>query len=109
VATIPIVDDLAANRKLLVTLLAEQGAECDTWILAGDTEPGILGTVAATRGPLRGVNVGGDPSNLQLPLHHPEIRTFLAAPIASPTHVYGWICLVGNEGPPGPLGPPTGL
>ena len=29
---------------------------------------------------------------------HPEVQAFLAAPIASPAHVYGWICLVGNEG-----------
>ena len=28
----------------------------------------------------------------------PEVQAFLAAPIASPAHVYGWICLVGNEG-----------
>ena len=36
--------------------------------------------------------------DLQLPSLHPEIQAFLAAPIASPAHVYGWICLVGNEG-----------
>ena len=29
---------------------------------------------------------------------HPDVQAFLAAPIASPAHVYGWICLVGNEG-----------
>ena len=29
---------------------------------------------------------------------HPEVQAFLAAPIASPAYVYGWICLVGNEG-----------
>ena len=27
-----------------------------------------------------------------------RFSAFLAAPIASPAHVYGWICLVGNEG-----------
>ena len=32
------------------------------------------------------------------PSLHPEVQAFLAAPIASPAHVYGWICLVGNEG-----------
>ena len=35
---------------------------------------------------------------LQLPAGHPKIAAFLAAPFASPAHVYGWICLVGNEG-----------
>ena len=36
--------------------------------------------------------------SLQLPPLHPDVQAFLAAPIASPAHVYGWICLVGNEG-----------
>ena len=58
----------------------------------------MLGTVVSERRTLRGDNPGGDPARLQLPPRHPEIRAFLAAPIASPAHVYGWICLVGNEG-----------
>ena len=45
-----------------------------------------------------GENPGGNPAGLQLPLLHPDVQAFLAAPIASPAHVYGWICLVGNEG-----------
>ncbi|MDP9323837.1 MAG: PAS domain S-box protein, partial [Acidobacteriota bacterium] len=35
---------------------------------------------------------------LRLPALHPEVQSYLAAPVASPAHVYGWICLVGNEG-----------
>jgi two-component system, cell cycle sensor histidine kinase and response regulator CckA len=35
---------------------------------------------------------------LQLPPIHPEVHAFLVAPVASPANVYGWICLVGNEG-----------
>jgi PAS domain S-box-containing protein len=31
-------------------------------------------------------------------LFHPDVQAFVAAPIASPAHVYGWICLVSNEG-----------
>ena len=68
------------------------------WIKTGDAVPGILGTVVAERRTLRGDNPGGDPASLQLPVLHPEVQAFLAAPIASPAHVYGWICLVGNEG-----------
>jgi PAS domain S-box-containing protein len=74
------------------------GADAAHWIQPGDAVPGILGVVVAERRTLRGENPGGDPIRLQLPVLHPDIRAFLAAPIVSPAHVYGWICLVGNEG-----------
>ena len=74
------------------------GAEVDNWIKTGDSVPGIYGTVVAERRPFRGDNPGGDPAGLQLPPRHPEVQAFLAAPIVSPSHIYGWICLVGNEG-----------
>ena len=41
---------------------------------------------------------GGDPAGLQLPSTHAPIHAFVAAPLVSPSHVYGWILLVGNEG-----------
>ena len=70
----------------------------DRWIKTGDSVSGILATVVAERRTLRGDNPGGDPAGLQLPSLHPEVQAFLAAPVASPAQVYGWICLVGNEG-----------
>ena len=77
-------------------------ASCGTidtdWVKCGDPVSGILGTVIAERRTMRGDNPGGDPSQLQLPMRHPEVQTFLAAPVASPEHVYGWVCLIGNEG-----------
>jgi PAS domain S-box-containing protein len=69
-----------------------------SWMKPGDSLSGILGTVVAERRTVRGENPGGDPATLQLPLRHPEVQAFLVAPIASLAHVYGWICLVGNEG-----------
>jgi PAS domain S-box-containing protein len=74
------------------------GADAAHWIKTGDTVSGILWRVVSERRTLRGDNPGGDPARLQLPLLHPEIQAYLAAPIASPAHVYGWMCLVGNEG-----------
>jgi len=74
------------------------GVDAGPWIKAGDHVSGLLGTIVAERRTLRGDNPGGDPSRLQLPSHHPDIQAFLAAPIASPAHVYGWMCLVSNEG-----------
>ena len=64
----------------------------------GERCPGILGTVVAERRTMRGDDPGGDPAGLQFPGAPSGVQAFLAAPIASPAHVYGWICLVGNEG-----------
>ncbi len=74
------------------------GTAAARWIEIGDAAPGILRTVVTERRTLRGDNAGGDPATLQLPSPHPKVHAFLAAPIASPAQVYGWICLVGNEG-----------
>jgi PAS domain S-box-containing protein len=74
------------------------GTGAGHWIKTGDAVPGILRTVVAERRTLRGDNPGGDPVSLQFPVLHPDVHAFVAAPIASPTHVYGWVCLVGNDG-----------
>ena len=65
---------------------------------AGDTPSGILQTVVGERKTLRGDNPGGDPSRLHLPPSHPPVNAYLVAPIASPANVYGWLCLVNNDG-----------
>jgi PAS domain S-box-containing protein len=74
------------------------GADAADWIRPGDVVPGLLRTVVSERRTLRGNNPGGDPAGVGLPSCHPHIQAFLAAPVASAAHVYGWICLVGNEG-----------
>ncbi len=74
------------------------GADAIVWRKTGDAPSGILATVVGERRTMLGKNAGGDPASLQLPWLEPEVQTYLAAPLASPAHVYGWICLVGNEG-----------
>jgi signal transduction histidine kinase/DNA-binding response OmpR family regulator len=74
------------------------GIDAPDWIRTGDPVSGLLGTVVGERRTMRGDNPGGDPVALQLPVAHPQVRSFLAAPIASPANIYGWICFVGNEG-----------
>ena len=74
------------------------GTEVVDWIKTGDSVAGVLGAVVAEGRTLRGNNPGGDPAALQLSALHPPVEAFLAVPITSPAHVYGWICLVGNEG-----------
>ena len=76
------------------------GAEVEDWIKPGDSVGGVLGAVVAGGRTIRGENPGGDPAALQLSPLHPPVEAFLAVPITSTAHVYGWICLVGNEGRP---------
>jgi signal transduction histidine kinase len=50
-------------------------------------------TVLVTRQPARGRNPAGNPVALGLPAGHPPVHSFLIAPLASPSRVYGWFAL----------------
>ncbi|MFA5908841.1 MAG: response regulator [Vicinamibacterales bacterium] len=85
----------------LKTRTVERSTTCGAshdWIKAGDPLSGVLAAVVAERRTARGGPSGVGPSGSQFPPLHPEVQAFLAAPVASPAHVYGWICFVGNEG-----------
>jgi PAS domain S-box-containing protein len=88
---------LLNRRTGMVQRFVSCGLDGTDWIQAGHPAPGVLATVVSERRTVRGDNPGGDPMNLQLPPGHPDIHTLLAAPIAAPDHVYGWMCLVGND------------
>jgi two-component system, cell cycle sensor histidine kinase and response regulator CckA len=81
-----------------VLRLVTSGLDATDWMQIGDSVSGVLGTVLSGRRPVRADNPGGDPIRLHLPARHPEVQAFLATAIASPGHVYGWICLVRNDG-----------
>jgi len=76
------------------------GADAIVWRKSDEAQSGILRTVLTEWRTMSGENPGGDPASLQLPWLEPEVQTYLVAPLASPSHVYGWLCLVGNEGAP---------
>jgi two-component system cell cycle sensor histidine kinase/response regulator CckA len=97
--TVGIVDpsDGTVQRWVLCGADTAWEAETTSLIKTWHSVSGMLATVVAEQRTMRGDNPGGDPVGLQLPPGHPEVRTYLAAPIASPARVYGWICLVGNE------------
>lgn len=87
------------NRNdLTIDRVVASGLDSCHWIGRGDAVVGLLWTIVVERQTVRRDNPGGDPCRLQLPMHHPPVQALLAAPIASPAHVYGWICLAGNEG-----------
>lgn len=76
------------------------GTDSLDWIRAGYAVPGILAKVVEERRVMRGDNPDGNPAKIRLSAGHPEIQSFLAVPVASPSRVYGWFCLVRNEGIP---------
>jgi two-component system, cell cycle sensor histidine kinase and response regulator CckA len=98
--TLGIVDltDRRVHRVFTCGTDATCGVAAAGWIETGDVVPGVLGTIVAERRTARADNPGGDPASLRLPVLHPAIQAFVAAPLVSPAHVYGWICLVCNEG-----------
>ncbi len=81
-----------------VRRFATCGTEPGEWVKAGDSVSGILGTVVSERKTLRGQYSAGESAVVQFHASHPPVQAYLAAPVASPSHVYGWVCLVGNEG-----------
>jgi two-component system, cell cycle sensor histidine kinase and response regulator CckA len=89
---------ILARHDRTVQQVVTSGVDAASGVPIGGAAPGVLGTVTIDRQPLRGQNAGGDPTRLGLPPSHPPVHSLLIAPIASPAHVYGWICLVGNEG-----------
>ena len=85
------------NQRTLQRLVVE-GTPAENWIDIGDKIPGILGRVVDERRAVRGDNARGTAAGVELPGSHPDVRAFLAAPVASPAHVYGWLFLARNEG-----------
>lgn len=63
-----------------------------------DLQHGVLGAVVAERLPTRRLFEPGAGRVPGLPAGYPAVRSLLAAPIASPHTVYGWICLTNKLG-----------
>jgi two-component system cell cycle sensor histidine kinase/response regulator CckA len=82
----------------LVQAVVACGVTPDRWLAPGDAIPAMFAPVVRERRVVRGTKPGESPECLGLPPGHPRVDSFLAAPIASPSHVYGWLCLVCNEG-----------
>lgn len=62
-------------------------AQIDKSSFSGDVFQGII----RERKPHRAFSPFGEPAGLELPVHHPPVRSFLGAPLAVEGHVYGWI------------------
>jgi PAS domain S-box-containing protein len=96
-ATYVTIGILALNDRT-VERVVTSGMNAASWILAGEPLSGLLATVVSERRTFRGASPDGDPAARRSLVQDPEVRTYLAVPVASPTHVYGWLCLVGTDG-----------
>ncbi|MEO8258987.1 MAG: PAS domain-containing protein [Acidobacteriota bacterium] len=94
--TIGVIDLNDGTVQYLLSGVADGAGGADR-ITTGAAVPAIFRPVVAGRRTLRGDTRSGDSAGWQWPVPHPALRTFLAAPIASPAAVYGWMCLVGRE------------
>lgn len=56
-------------------------------------DQGLPGTVVAERKSCRVALAEGERMPLGLPAGYPPVRSLVAAPVVSPTAIYGWICL----------------
>lgn len=105
---------IVGARYALVAVLDESGQawghlcssgmsdEIRSHLVAANPRHGVLGHVLVNAHPVRlrlGEATGVD---LGLPAHHPPVESLLAVPIASLTHVYGWLCLTDRIGVPEP-------
>ena len=61
-------------------------------------DSGLLTSVVAERRARRVSNANGAPIDIGLPALYPPARTFLAAPLMSPTQIFGWLCLADKVG-----------
>ena len=79
---------------------ALEGFDVDatTELPAPRIDTGPLRVVMDERRAVRMNNPRGEPAAIGLPDTFPPMRALLCAPLVSPTHVYGWICLADKEG-----------
>lgn len=59
---------------------------------------GLLDTLLVQAQPCRWQGLQGDVQAVGLPPGHPPVYACLGAPIVSPTHIYGWLCLTNKLG-----------
>lgn len=91
-----ILDESGKHFRHLFTsgMDAEAAAQLGSW----DPGTGVLKNLLRDGRCIRLRNPGGDPEALGFPRSHPPVHSWLGAPIASPTRVYGYIGLTDRIG-----------
>jgi PAS domain S-box-containing protein len=88
-------DDGAIDEFVAVGLDETVVAELRQSLIANRDHPARAAFVS--REIVRGVNPGGDPVAICLPVSHPPVHSYVFVPVASPSRVYGWLALVEKE------------
>jgi len=90
-------------------LLDETGTRLDDFVLVGLDEEhriaigdppidaGVLGTLIASRGPVRIGAASDRPDGPSVPPHHPEVESFLGVPVEVRQRVYGFLYLADKQ------------
>ncbi len=88
------------NDVQQIRYLFTSGMDAELAARLGSPDPRVelLRLVSVQGQCLRIVNPGGDPLSLGFSSSYPPIHAFLIAPIASPTRIYGWFCLIDKTG-----------
>jgi CheY-like chemotaxis protein len=91
-----ILDESGTRFQTLFT----SGMDVETVTRLGSPDPrtAVLGMTLREGRSVRLLNPGGDPVAFGFPATHPPIHAWAAAPIASPTRSYGYVCLIDRIG-----------
>jgi PAS domain S-box-containing protein/putative nucleotidyltransferase with HDIG domain len=95
-AAIGMLEEGGQSLKHFVT----SGMDSETIARIGSppTGKGVLGKLLAEGRPLRLSDISSDPDSVGFPPSHPEMRSFLGVPLASPTGLYGRLYLTEKIG-----------
>jgi PAS domain S-box-containing protein len=85
-------------RKLRYICVSDANTELSERFAGRDQLYPVLPGVMEDKAARRLSNLPGDPSVVGLPREFPPVHAFISAPIASPDHVYGWLCVTEKEG-----------
>jgi signal transduction histidine kinase/CheY-like chemotaxis protein len=89
---------ISAKEKLDFFLTSGMDAAMTRSLGTPDLHAGALAAELMEGRAFRLNNLPGDPETVGFPAHHPPIHSFLSAPIATPDHLYGWLCLSNKVG-----------
>ena len=93
---------LIGARFALVVVVEENSDQAYITGLSPEEYPGlkdiprihaVIGGLLSGQQPVRARNTSADPGKFGFPPGFPNFGSLLAAPIASPHHCYGWLCL----------------
>jgi PAS domain S-box-containing protein len=85
-------------RKVRYVCMSSDDAELSERYADSDRLYPVLPGAMEDGGSRRLEKLPGDPSVVGLPKDFPAVRTFISAPIASPDHIYGWLCVTEKDG-----------